>query len=62
MAGQLNDLMFAWLGTQGAAGDSLPDRRAAFFEAQGIRTWREYYNANGGTGQLNDWLYALFGG
>jgi len=55
-----NDAMFAWLGAQGAAGNTLPDRRYEFFKAQGISTWREYYNANGGTGQLNDWLFALF--
>jgi hypothetical protein len=55
-----NDAEFAWLGTQGALGGSLPDRRAAFFAAQGISTWREYYNLNGGTGHISDWLYALF--
>ena len=59
----LNDLMFTWLGTQpGVTGNSLPDRRYSFFQTQGISSWREYYKANGGTGQLNDWLFTHFGG
>jgi hypothetical protein len=58
-----SDLEFTWLGTQpGVTGNSLPDRRASFFAAEGVSNWRQYYDANGGTGALSDWLYALFGG
>ena len=58
---QLNDAMFTWLGAQpGVTGATLVDRRYSFFQLQGISSWREYYNNNAGTGQLNDWLLALF--
>jgi hypothetical protein len=54
---QLNDAMFAGLRDRGYTG-ALPDMRYAFFKAEGVGTWREFYLANGGTGQLNDWLLA----
>lgn len=57
-----NDLEFAWLATQGHTQGTLADRRYAFFKANGYATWRDVYNANGGTGQLSDWLFTLFGG
>lgn len=57
----LNDLMFTWLGLQGHTG-ALADRRYAYFKANGYGSWRDVYNANGGTGQLNDWLFTFFGG
>ena len=58
---QLNDLIFDSLRTAGYTG-ALPDMRYEFFKDQGVSTWREYYLANGGTGQLNDWLFEHFGG
>ena len=57
----LTDLMFDWLGTQGYTG-ALADRRYAYFKANDYATWRDVYSANGGTGQLNDWLITFFGG
>jgi hypothetical protein len=55
----LTDLMFDWLGTQGYTG-AMADRRHAYFKANDYATWRDVYNANGGTGQLNDWLLTFF--
>jgi hypothetical protein len=56
---QFNDALFAALRERGYLG-ALPDMRYAFFKANGISTWRQFYNEQGGTGQLNDWLMEQF--
>lgn len=56
---QRNDAEFAFLRGEGYQG-ALPDMRDAYFRDNGYNTWRDVYNANGGTGHISDWLLEFF--